>query len=343
MRYGLISDIHFGYHSGSRTNSEGVNVREQDHYDAAFEAMAALKSMDVDIILDMGDMAEVPAPKKRAILELISLVRFSGVPYYSVDGNHTSLKSSSDIHIYDILSNECDNFRGYRGPAFDRYSGVSFVPHSYDNDTIRDYIEEAVKRDTEILVGHWAADDIPYVGQVGKRDLPTGIRIFLGHYHNYRPSPEHDPTYVGSTEKTAWDQWDYPTGAGVFDSDTGEYTRIDIPTRQWEDVNTGAEDAVEVLSSRELTDRIVRLTVHATPQEYTLVDQVACKAIAREAGATAFTMRRKSPVVTGEVEQVMAGTDSLTDEWKNYMAHAELPKGVSRKRIMELGIEHLNG
>ena len=343
MRYGLISDIHFGYHSGSSQNADGVNVREQDHYDAGYDAVQQLKDHGVDVILDAGDMAEVPAPKKRAILELIGLIRFAGVPYYAVDGNHTSLKSSSDIHIYDIIQSQCPNFRGFREPTYDPYTRVSFVPHSYDNDTIRDHIEEAVKRDTEILIGHWAADDIPYVGQVAKRDLPEGVKIFLGHYHNYRPSAEHHPTYIGSTEKTAWDQWDYPTGCAVYDSDTGEYTRIEIPTRQWEDINTGPEDMVDVLLGRGIEDKVARLTVHCTPQEYNLLDKVAVKRYVRENNPVSFSMRRKNPEIQATVPLDGAPTDDMVQEWRNYMAAAEVPKSVSKKRITEIGIEYLSG
>lgn len=344
MRYGLISDIHFGYHSGSKVNADGVNVRERDHYDAGFAAVEALKSEGVDCILDCGDMAEIPAPRKRAILSLISLVRFAGVPYLAVDGNHTSLKSSNDIHIYDILASECENFRGFRGPAFDPYTKVSFVPHSYDNDEIREFIETSLHRDSEILIGHWAADNIPYVGQVAMRDLPDGVRIFLGHYHNYRPSAEHHPTYVGATERTAWDQWDYPTGCAIYDSDTGDYTRIDIPTRKWVNVEAGPEDYLETLMNTRIRDTVARLTVYATPEEYSLVDQVACKAYARESGPVGFTMRRKSPVGTEQADAAeMPKAGGLVDEWQSYVKDATVPKGMSRRRIADIGTEALSG
>jgi DNA repair exonuclease SbcCD nuclease subunit len=344
MRYGLISDVHYGYHSGNRTDKDGVNIREQDHYDAAFAAVDALKAEGVDVILDLGDMAEVPAPKKRAVLNLINLVRFSKVPYYSVDGNHTSLKSSSDIHLYDILASECDNFRGFRRPAFDRYTGVSFVPHSYDNDEIRESIEEALTKGTKILVGHWAADDIPYVGQVARRDLPSGIPTFLGHYHNYRPSANHNPTYVGATEKTAWDQWDYPTGCAVFDSESGEYLRIDISTRRWVDVQAGPDDYLETLMSHRIRDSIARLTVTAAPEEYRLVDQVAAKAYARDAGVVNFTMRRKN-VEEGASpgEYSPTSTLPLADQWVEYAGAADVPGKADRTRIIDRGVAALNG
>jgi len=342
MRYGLISDIHFGYHAGNRVTEDGINIRELDHYDAAYAAVRELKKEGVDVILDCGDMAEIPAPRKRAILNLIDLVRYAGVPYYSVDGNHTSLKSSSDIHIYDIIASECSNFHGYRGPAYDKTTRVSFVPHSYNNDEIREFIETSLHRDTEILIGHWAADNIPYVGQVAMRDLPEGVRIFLGHYHNYRPSSEHHPTYVGSTEKTAWDQWDYPTGCGIWDSDTESYTRIDIPTRDWANIEGDASDCLEMLTSTDVRDKIARLTVYATPAEYSLVDQVAAKAYARDSRALHFTMRRKNPLNIEEaVQQRLGEQEGLVAQWAAYITDVDLPKNVSRKRIADMGSEAL--
>lgn len=340
MRYGLVSDLHLGYHSGSRVNDDGVNIREQDHYDAAFAAVDALKQEGVDVILDCGDMAEVPAPRKRAILSLIDLVRFAGVPYLAVDGNHTSLKSSSDIHVYDILSAEATNFRGFRNPAFDPYTGVSFVPHSYDNDEIREYIKEATNRDTKLLIGHWATDDIPYVAQVGVSDLPSGIPIFLGHYHKFRPTVQHHPTYVGATERTAWDQWDYPTGASIFDDETGEYARIEIPTRRWANIEGSAETYLDRLTSTDITDKVARLTVYASPAEYSAVDQVACRAYA-QMNAVQFTMRRANLDEKLDVVYTDQPAQTIEENWKTFV-HANKPTGASANRVIDLGLEALN-
>lgn len=341
MRYGLISDIHFGFHSGTRVNDVGVNIREQDHYDAAFAAVRALKEQGVDVILDCGDMAEVPAPRKRAILSAIDLVREAEVPYYAVDGNHTSLKSSSDIHLYDIISSECRNFRGFRTPAFDSYTGVSFVPHSYDNDEIREYIKEATHRDTRLFVGHWAADDIPYVGQVARRDLPTGVPIFLGHYHNYRPSRDHSPTYVGSTEKTAWDQWDYPTGVAVYDDQSGEYTRLEIPTRHWINLEANVDNYLDLLTSTDISNRLARLTVAASPAEYNAVDQVACRSYAREMSAVQFSMRRANIENPDVVPTEDVPNRTIEENWKIFVADNK-PSGVSANRVVQIGLEALS-
>ena len=341
MRYGLISDIHFGFHSGSRVNDDGVNIREQDHYDAAFAAVDALKQEDVDVILDCGDMAEVPAPRKRAILNLIELVRFAGVPFYSVDGNHTSLKSSSDIHIYEFISSECPNFHGYRGPSYDKTTRVSFVPHSYDNEEIKKFIKEAMRHETKLVIGHWAADDIPFVGQVARSDLPTGVPILLGHYHNFRATRDHSPTYVGATEKTAWDQWDYPTGCAIYDDESGEYTRIEIPTRQWVNVESDADGAIDLLTSTDITEKIARLTVFATPAEYNVVNQVAARAYAKEMNAVQFTMRRANAEQKQDIVYTEAPTHTLEEGWKTFVS-ANKPSGASANRVIEIGLEALN-
>ena len=344
MRYGIISDIHFGYYAGNKVNDQGVNIREQDHYDAAFNAVDHLKAEGVDVIIDAGDMAEVPAPRKRALINLVELVRFAGVPFYSVDGNHTSLKSSNDSHVYDLIGNECENFVGIREPTFDPYTRISFVPHSYDNEELKDSIRLSLDRMTQVMVGHSAADDIPYVGQVSRSDLPKGIAIFLGHYHNYRPSNEHNPTYLGSTEKTAWDQWDYPTGCAVYDSDNGRYTRIEIPTREWVDINAGPDDYMDALFAEDITGKIARLTVNATPAEYNLVNIVAAKGHAREAQAANFTMRRKNSTVAGAMANDILGENGgLNQQWIDFAEASNVPAGVDRRRIVDLGLEVLIG
>src|SRR3712207_3645967 len=120
--------MHLGYHRGTKVNKSGVNVREQDVIDAAFAGVRNLLDAGVSAIVDLGDMAHVPAPKKRAVLALIELVSSSGIPWYSANGNHTLQRSSSDIHLYNVLATQCPSFKGYTKPTYVPEIGAALIP-----------------------------------------------------------------------------------------------------------------------------------------------------------------------------------------------------------------------
>lgn len=345
MKVGLISDIHMGYSHGTKAIADGpmagVNVREKDFIDAAFTAVTNLKKENVDFIVDAGDIAHVPAPKKRAISKLIELIKYAEVPFYSVDGNHTSLKSVSDIHLYHILNQECQNFHGWVGHGI-THQGVGMVPHSYNPDVTMGRIEEVMGLNPIMLVGHWAASDIKYDNsQVPLDFLPDDIPVFLGHFHKH--TEQKKPTYIGSTERTAWDQWDYPTGVSVYDTDTGTLKYIQHPTRKFVNLLGNSENYLDVIASEDLTDAIVRLTITAGRQEYGTLNFREAKRRAHAAGALTYHHRRakdkNEEAETAETVEI----SSVNDAWIEHIRTADLENIQNRERIEQLGLEALGG
>lgn len=344
MRIGIVSDLHIGYHHGSRVTvvgrpdgtPAGVNVREQDFIDAAFAAVNNLLQRNVDLIVDGGDIAHVAAPKKRAIQALIDLIRMAGVNWYSADGNHTSLKGAGDIHLYDILQSEVGNFFGYTEAGVSR-QGIALVPHSYDPEVTKRRIANVMAQDPIMLVGHWAASDIQFdAAQVPLEFLPNDIPVFLGHYHRHTEQESPLPNYIGSTERTAWDQWDYPTGATVYDTSTGSIEFILHKTRPFVDLIATPENYLDVMDEENLEDAIVRLTIHATGQEYGALNTTEAKRKAYGLGALAYHHRRaKDKNQTASVETYE--DRSIDEAWQE---HAK-SKRVSSK-IRDLGLEALN-
>lgn len=339
MKLGIVSDLHIGYHHGSRVNSDGVNVREQDFIDAATAALTNLKDRGVDMILDGGDMAHVAAPKKRAIQSLIDLINFVEVPFLSADGNHTSLKGAGDIHLYDILSSECRNFFGAKDERV--WQGdykVGLIPHAYDPEVTKERIGRVMESQPDILVGHWAASDIQYdSAQVPLEFLPTDIPVFLGHYHRHTEQRSPLPNYIGSTEHTAWDQWDYPTGATIFDTETWTIEYILHKTRRFVNLEANADNFLDLLDEENLEDAIVRLTITAGAKEYGALNTSQAKRKAYALGALAYHHRRAKDKNSSEPSVETYEDRSLEEAWTD---HAKSRK-VS-KRIKELGLEALN-
>lgn len=359
MRIGFITDMHLGFTRGTKVDAQGVNIREQDFIDAARRAVRHLIEAKVDVIVDGGDMAEVAAPKKRAVLSLIHLIRGSGLPWYSANGNHTLQRTRSDLHLYDVLGSMCDNFHGYTAPTFVEEVNGLFVPYT-TNDEIREALQSlrGEHPDADFLIGHWSANDVPYPGDhVEVSDLPVGIPTFLGHYHRRQvgdddPNALHvyefskdslrdkvAPIYLGSTERSKWNEWDNPTGVGVWDTETGLFEFIEHEARPWIDLHATAEDYMEVVD-RDLEGAIVRLTIDASREQYASRDEVGLKKKVRGLNPLEFEVRRKSrrEAAAGTEEEV---TFSLNNDWDNHIKHARLARGIDRELVKRIGAEAL--
>jgi DNA repair exonuclease SbcCD nuclease subunit len=335
-KIGLITDIHAGYTRGNRINKQGVNVREADIYNAAAKGVENLIYARVDAVVDLGDMAHVPAPKKRAIKFLIELIKSAGVPWYSANGNHTLQRTSSDLHLYDILSEYAPNFRGFTKSEYNSDLRAMFIPYG-TSDEIRRGLSR-VPESASFIAGHWAANDVPFPGDhVRVDDLPE-IPTFLGHYHT-RKNPAGHPTYIGATERLAWGEANNPTGVAVWDTETKTLEFIDHDARQWVDIVVTPEDYLEDRHYEQVEDAIVRVTAQATAEEYLSLDLVSIKK--KLAPAIEYQIRRhatKSEAVTAATTASL----SLGAGWHEHIRQVKLPKGVQRKEVERIGIEALS-
>lgn len=350
--------MHLGFTRGTRTENE-INIREQDFIDAADQAVRNLVNARVDVIVDAGDMAEVAAPKKRAVLALIELVGMTGLPWYSANGNHTLQRTRSDLHLYDVLGAMCPDFRGYTSATYVPDLNGIFVPYSTAasiTESLGMLLEE--HPDADFVVGHWSAEDAPYPGDhVSLGDLPRGIPTFLGHFHRRQIGSldPHQlyifdlsreaigdapfPIYIGATERSKWNEWDNPTGVAVWDTDTGLLEFIEHEARPWINLHADAENYMEALD-RDLEGAIVRLTIEASREQYKALDIVGVKRKARESNPLEFEVRRHSEK-TSEVQTPAEATFSLKDDWAAHIKNARLSKGLDRALVKQIGDDAL--
>lgn len=331
MRIGLIADQHLGYVRGSRDDVHGVNQREQDVLDAARKAVDNLVMEGVDAIVDLGDIAHVPAPKKRALMTLVDIIRNSKVPWYSANGNHTLQRTKSDLHLYDVLENLCQNFHGYTQPALVREIGFYLIPYGTEVEALNN-----IREGTRFIGGHFACDDVPFPGEhVSVRDLPKEIPTFLGHYHTRKGFPElADPLYIGATERFAWGEATNPTGVYILDGESKMGYFKDHPTREWLDITITAEGVMDALKQHDFEGKIVRVSVEATVPEYHGLDVKAIRELARP--ALEFQIRRSGAAETLALhEHADTQTYALMDRWRDHVAGV---KGAAmRKSVLELG------
>lgn len=345
MKIGLIADIHAGYVRGTRDNAKGVNVREQDVLDAASSAVTSLMNVGVDAIVDLGDMFHVPAPKKRALLHMMHLIKNTGIPWYSANGNHTLQRTKSDLHVYDVLHDLCPKFHGYTKPTVVGEISAYLIPYGTEVEAL-----EHIPEDIRFLAGHFACDDVPFPGEhVSVKDLPD-LPTFLGHYHTRTINLKtlkgskikanvgwEGPVYIGSTERFAWGEANNPTGVAIYENNS--LTFIEHRTREWEDVTTDVERVFDELRGRDLEGKIVRVSVEATVPEYHGLDIKSVRDAARS--ALEFQIRRVGAGEALVVDHADTQTYSLLDAWQQHTA--SLRPAEMRKAVQGLGSKALAG
>jgi len=353
MRVGILSDPHLGFSRYSKVNASGTNTREADLYQAYITAVENLLNADVDAIVSLGDDADVPHPKKRALHCLIQTINAAGLPYYAVGGNHTLVRVSGDIPLYTLLEAYCPRFQGYLKPTYVDELGALLVPYG-NSDEIKAGLALVDEYNPQWIGGHWATDDVlPDGHDIRRSELPD-VTTLLGHFHqrsiNVRLIPGSvplastgwdGPVYIGATERKAWGEWANPTGVAVYDTDNGGLTFIDHPVRDWIDLEAQASHAIDYVRDEiaHRTDQpIVRLTIHGTPEEYAALDLNELRRIA--APALDLSIRRVSEDTTDE--PIAIESFSLADSWKRHVASASLPSRVERGDVERIGIDALS-
>jgi len=111
-KLGHLSDIHAGYRAGRRLNGEGVNIREQDGYNALEEMISEIIEAEVDGVTVAGDTMHAPEPHIRELIEVQKQFRRlaeAGIKVYILGGNHESTDVRSDIAAAQIFN---DPWRG---------------------------------------------------------------------------------------------------------------------------------------------------------------------------------------------------------------------------------------
>lgn len=341
MKIGVLADAHVGYFHGNRA-ANGVNIRESDVIRSFQAALENLANEGVEAILDLGDLANTPSPRKRAIAALIRTINEIDLPFYSVNGNHTLVRSQADIHLYELLESQCPKFHGFTEPG--EALGGYMIPYG-DKDEVVSHLQ-LLPADFSFIAGHWACSDVPYPGDhVPVGELPREKPVLLGHYHRRSAGvagnrrPPFLPIYVGSTDKFAWGEWNNPTGAAIFED--GKIRFVDHQTREWVNLTANADNYLEVVRAHEIENAIVRLSIESTSEQYQSLDLVSVRK--ELAPSLEYQIRRTDLGATDEQEesQALSQVFSIEENWKEHIKTAKIPRGVKRKDVETRGLEAL--
>lgn len=115
-----ISDCHLGYRSGQfRDVDTGINLREQDGYNAFEKAIDEIIEAKPDVIICSGDMFHSPSPTIYTIVQckrILNKVAKAGIPFYDIAGNHDATDSIRDIPANAAIHEPLLNLNSYTEP-----------------------------------------------------------------------------------------------------------------------------------------------------------------------------------------------------------------------------------
>lgn len=106
LKIAHLSDLHLDYHSGRKTNAQGVNVREADGYLAFARIVNEVIQEACDAVVIAGDIFHTPSPSVRAILFAQNQFRklaSAGIKVYALAGNHDVLDQADSLAASKIL------------------------------------------------------------------------------------------------------------------------------------------------------------------------------------------------------------------------------------------------
>ncbi|MBK8556647.1 MAG: exonuclease SbcCD subunit D [Lewinellaceae bacterium] len=253
MRLLHFSDTHLGFQSFDHVNTEGINTREQDVYDAFSHVIDRALALKPDVLIHSGDFFHRPSPTNRALtfaLEQLRRVCDVGIPIVVIAGNHETPKT---IYTSPIL-------RAFRSmpcihPVFgEQWEHFSFgqvvvhgIPHINDNRLLLQELSrlEPVEGKFNVLMLHTSLGKRYLMEEYGEQVFPEEFEaklnrfqyIALGHWHNYQAVDLHpNAWYSGSIERLSDTEIDAEKGFVLLDiADNGMATTTfePIPTRAW--------------------------------------------------------------------------------------------------------------
>ena len=109
MKIAHLSDLHIGYATGRKKTNEGVNIREQDGYDAFKELVGQVIDESVDAVVVGGDIFHNPTPSIRSIVEVqaqFKRLALAGISVYFVTGNHDTNDIAADLSAALVIHDE---------------------------------------------------------------------------------------------------------------------------------------------------------------------------------------------------------------------------------------------
>ena len=267
-----FSDTHLGYNELDKIGSNGVNLREQDFYNAFSHVIDQALAIRPDLIIHSGDFFHRPSPPNRPkifALEQLTRLSIAGIPILIIAGNHETPKT---IYTSPILRafNTIQDVYAIFGQQYETFEFGDLVvhglPHINDDKVQLEEMEkiQVVADKFNIILLHTSIGKNFIMEEYGEKLYPPERLallnkfdyVALGHWHNFQKVSKLDTAwYCGSTERMSDTEAGVPKGFCIFDLEKGkvvEPTFIPIPTRNWLQLEIKNCDQKTVLEIEEL-------------------------------------------------------------------------------------------
>lgn len=361
MRIVHLSDTHLGFSAYSRIDAaEGINQREADFYSSFRQAVDKAIELDPDVVVHAGDLFDTVRPQNRAIdFALRQLLRLSdaGIETVLISGNHSTPRMRETGSIFRIFEHIA-HIHPVHEPGIARVTVGDLTVHAIPHSTSPSIAELAAKarpsKDTEhnVLVLHasignshkFSMDEFNEQA-VAEEDVSDEFDyVALGHFHEaheIRPRMR----YCGSTERLSFSEARQNKGIIEFDLTTGKAEFHILKTREMLDLepidasNLASSEillaARDLISSKEIDDRIVRMTItKVAPEAYRSLDIPSIRRLGLSAMHFELKIDRidaEGLVTTGDVH-----IGSLLEEFRSYVSSLSMPE-EKKRRLLETG------
>ncbi len=248
-----FSDTHLGYNELDKVGPNGVNLREQDFYDAFSYVIDQALILRPDLVIHSGDFFHRPSPPNRPkifALEQLSRLSAAKIPILIIAGNHETPKT---IYTSPILRafNTIDGVYAIYGQAYEQFEFGELVvhglPHINDDKVQLSEMEKIKPVDDRfnIILLHTSIGKRFIMEEYGEKLYPPERMellnqfdyVALGHWHNFQKVSKLDAGwYCGSTERMSDTEAGIDKGFCTFELAKGKIVVPDfhvIPTRNW--------------------------------------------------------------------------------------------------------------
>ncbi|MEM9824073.1 MAG: DNA repair exonuclease [Bacteroidota bacterium] len=248
-----FSDTHLGYNELDKIGTNGVNLREQDFYDAFTYVVDRAIELKPDLILHSGDFFHRPSPPNRPMifaLEQLNRLSKANLPIVIIAGNHSTPKT---VYTSPILK----AFKTIKGvyPIFNQqYETLEFgdlvihgLPHINDEKILLQEMDKVAPQEGKqnILMLHTSIGKSFIMEEFGEQLFPPERLellnrfdyVALGHWHNFQKVEQLNTAwYSGSTERMSDTEAGKKKGFCLFDLLPGQtITPVfhPVPARPW--------------------------------------------------------------------------------------------------------------
>lgn len=217
-----FSDTHLGFNDLDILNSQNINQREADFYDAFSQVVEQIKITKPDYIIHTGDLFHRSSPSNRAItfaLEQFKSIDELNIPFILIAGNHSTPRTNLSSPILKIF----EGFKNIHVSYAQEYKSIEFedvifhtLPHMNDETKALSQIElceQNIHKDKKnILMMHCSVGAHYLMAEFGEWVYPAqkeyifGMMdyVALGHWHGFGQVGKHENVYYsGSTERTS--------------------------------------------------------------------------------------------------------------------------------------------